>query len=219
MKRFDFNKLHNNRKVFINNNKDEDHKVIIGSNNILISAPHGVSQVRLGKLKNKEIGSLATALYLREKTNSFLIAKTKNNNDDANFDTDCLYRKEMRQILKNNDIKYIIDFHGLSPKRNIDINFGIHFGKNIENNESLMTSLYNDLIMHGYTCTIDQPFMAGVRTVSGGMKEEFPHLWTIQIEINRDITNYINNSTRYERLLGILEDWINQIIMEEKANQ
>ena len=219
MKRFDFNKLHNNRRSFINSNEQDDHKVVIGNNKVLLSAPHGVSQIRLGKLKYKEIGSLATAIYLQEKTGSYLIAKTKNSNDDANFDVDCSYRKEMRQIVKDNDIKYIIDFHGLSPKRNIDVNLGIHFGKNIETNENLFNILYNDLTMHGYTCTIDQPFMAGNRTVSGGMKEEFPYLWTIQIEINRDITNYINNSTKYERLLGILEDWINQIILEEKANQ
>ena len=125
----------------------------------------------------------------------------------------------MKKIIQNNNIKYVIDFHGLSPKRNIDINLGVHFGKNVESNENLMTTLYNELLMHGYTCTVDQPFMAGVRTVSGGMKEEFPHLWTIQIEINRDITNYPDNATKYERLLNILEDWLIQIInLEEKAN-
>ena len=74
-----------------------------------------------------------------------------------------------------------------------------------------MTSLYNELTMHGYLCTVDQPFMAGLRTVSGGMKEEFPELWTIQIEINCAITNQAENVTKYNRLLEILVDWINSI--------
>ena len=211
MKNINFDTLHNLRRRFMKENEAIDHKVVEGDNHILISAPHGVSQIRLGKLKFKEIGSLATALYLREKTGSYLIAKTQNNNDDANFDTDCSYRKTLKKLIKDKEIKYLIDFHGLSPKRDIDINLGIHFGKNIENNEALMTSLYNELIMHGYSCTVDQPFMAGLRTVSGGMKEEFPHLWTIQIEINSAITNQPENFTKYSRLLSILEDWINGI--------
>ena len=211
MKEFNFEKLHNIRQEFIRDNEHLDHKVVEGNNKIVISAPHGVSQVRLGKLKFKEIGSLATALYLREKTGSYLIAKTKNNNDDANFDTDCPYRKTLKKLISDKGIKYLIDFHGLSPKRDIDINLGIHFGKNIESNESLMMSLYNELTMHGYLCTVDQPFMAGLRTVSGGMKEEFPELWTIQIEINCAITNQAENVTKYNRLLEILEDWISSI--------
>lgn len=211
MKNINFDTLHNLRRSFMKENEAIDHKVVEGDNHILISAPHGVSQIRLGKLKFKEIGSLATALYLSEKTGSYLIAKTQNNNDDANFDTDCSYRKTLKKLISDKGIKYLIDFHGLSPKRDIDINLGIHFGKNIENNEALMTSLYNDLIMHGYTCTVDQPFMAGLRTVSGGMKEEFPHLWTIQIEINSAITNQPENFTKYSRLLSIIEDWINGI--------
>ena len=211
MKRFDFEKLHESRREFIKTNENIDHKIIAGESNILLSAPHGVSQVRLGKLKFKEIGSLATALYLQDKTKAHLIAKTKNNDDDANFDVDCSYRKDMKKYIIDNNIRYVIDLHGLSPKRNIDINLGIHFGKNIENNESIFNMLYNELVMHGYICTIDQPFMAGTRTISGGMKDEYPNLWTIQIEINRDITNYINNSSKYERLLKILEDWINYI--------
>ena len=75
-----FDKLHNDRKSFIKNNNSFDHVVLKGANNILISAPHGVSQIRLGKYKGREIGSLATALYLHKQTGCYLIAKTKNNN-------------------------------------------------------------------------------------------------------------------------------------------
>lgn len=211
MKNINFDTLHNLRRRFMKENEAIDHKVVEGDNHILISAPHGVSQIRLGKLKFKEIGSLATALYLSEKTGSYLIAKTQNNNDDANFDTDCAYRKTLKKLISDKGIKYLIDFHGLASKRGIDVNLGVHFGKNVETNEKLMTDLYNELVMHGYTCTVDQPFMAGLRTVSGGMKEEFPHLWTIQIEINSAITNQPENFTKYSRLLSILEDWINGI--------
>ncbi len=211
MKDFSFEKLHNDRKQLIKDNENNDHVIIPGNNNIMISSPHGVSQVRLGRLKYKEIGSLATALYLHRQTGCHFIAKTRNNNDDANFDLDCSYRKDLKKYIKDNNIKYLIDFHGLSPQRDIDVNLGIHLGKNIETNESLMQSLYNEISMQGFKCTIDQPFMAGARTVSGNMKKEFPNMWTIQIEINCGITNQPTNSTRFEKLLSVVYNWIKSI--------
>ena len=78
MKRLTFNLLHKKRKKFLSKYNDQDHAVCLGEGNVLISAPHGVSQLRLGMLKLSEIGSLATALYLHEKNNCHLIAKTKN---------------------------------------------------------------------------------------------------------------------------------------------
>ena len=124
-----FNKLHKVRTDFINKFKDNDHVVCDGENQILISSPHGVSQVRLGKFKFSEIGSLSTALYLFNNTKCSLIAKTKNNNDDANFDEVSKYKSSVENFIKNNNIKYLIDIHGLSSKRDCDINLGTRLGK------------------------------------------------------------------------------------------
>ena len=82
MEKTSFKSLHKNRILFIEKNKNKDHAIISGINNFLISAPHGVSQVRLGKLKHSEIGSLTTALQLQKDNDCYLIAKTKNNSDD-----------------------------------------------------------------------------------------------------------------------------------------
>ena len=90
--KYTFNQLHNERISFLEVNKNKDNFVINGHNNILLSAPHGVSQVRLGKPKHSEIGSLTTALFLQKHTDCFLIAKTKNNCDDANFDEKSKYK-------------------------------------------------------------------------------------------------------------------------------
>ena len=133
MKNLSFNKLHNDRKKFIAINKNKDHILLIGTGNILISAPHGVSQVRLGKYKHSEIGSLTTALYLQNECNYPLIAKTKNNNDDANFDINSKYKDSIKKLIQENNIKYLIDLHGLASHRDCDINLGTHIGKNIAN--------------------------------------------------------------------------------------
>ena len=196
------------RKNFIAKNRNKDHVIVEGKNNILLSAPHGVSQVRLGKAKFGEIGSIATALVLQEQTDSWLIAKTKNNNDDANFDDESRYKNDIAQIILKNKIEYLIDIHGLAAKRNCDINLGTHLGRNIKNNEKVFNELYKALVENGFETTIDQPFMAGVRTIAGSVSNKFPKLWTIQMEINCSITNKKENYARFKKLLKVLAEWI-----------
>lgn len=203
-----FDKLHNTRKKFLKDNSNLDHVILSGENNILISAPHGVSQVRLGRLKFKEIGSITTALYLYNNTDCYLIAKTKNNNDDANFDNISRYKNSIKDLIKNNNIKYIIDIHGLSDKREFDINLGTHLGKNIEINPAVFNILQSDLKENGFSVSIDQPFMAGSNTISGSLKNEFQYIWTLQVEINSRITNKKENFIRYSLLLDLLINWI-----------
>lgn len=206
-----FNNLQTYRRKFIEENKEHDHAVVDGKNNILLSAPHGVSQVRLGKYKFSEIGSLTTVLHLQKSTDSYLIAKTKNNNDDANFDEVSLYKSKIEELIYSNNIKYVIDFHGLSSKRECDVNLGTHIGKNIKPNEYAFDNLYNALTLNGFKTEVDMPFMAGNRTISGSVANNHPEVWTIQIEINCAITNKKENFTRYKLLLGVLTDWLNSL--------
>lgn len=208
MKQISFAKINNDRKNFMGKNQQFDHVVVDGNNKVLLSSPHGVSQVRLGKLKYKEVGSLATALYLQKETNSFLIVKTKNNNDDANFDEKSEYKDTIYSLIETKDIKYLIDIHGLAAKRDCDINLGVCLGKNIENNIRAFDSLYKSLQKQGFIVSIDQPFMAGVHTISSSVKHRYPNLWTLQIEINCKITNNASNIIKYNKLLRTLKHWI-----------
>ena len=207
-----FDRLHNQRLLFIRQNKEKDHIVLKGENNVLISSPHGVSQVRLDKYKYSEIGSLTTALYLKDNSNCFLITKTKNNNDDVNFDRNSKYKNSIEKLILDNKIKYIIDFHGLSSKRDCDVNLGIHLGQNIKTDENLFMELYNSLLSHNFKTLIDKPFMAGGNTISGSMASKYPSIWAIQIEINCSITNKKENYERYKSLLVILKNWLNKIL-------
>lgn len=210
MKNLSFNKLHSDRKKLIDANKHKDHILLVGNRDILISAPHGVSQVRLGKYKHCEIGSLTTAVYLQNETKCHLIAKTKNNSDDANFDENSKYKTSIKKLIQEKDIKYLIDIHGLASNRDCDINLGTHIGQNIKNDLDLFNNLYNSLISNSFNVSIDQPFMAGQQTISGSINNEF-NLWTLQVEINCAITNKKENFERYKKLLTILTNWIKTI--------
>ena len=211
MENLTFNKFNSLRKTFLKNNSNKDHIILKGSNNILISAPHGVSQVRLGKYKVQEIGSLSTALCLHHQTNCFLIAKTQCNNDDANFDDESSYKNSIINLIKRYNIKYILDFHGLASHLNCDINLGIHLGDNIKNNIQLFNKLNESLSNDCFKVSIDQPFMACSKTICSSMVKQFNDIWAIQIEINCGITNKKENFTLNYKLMQILKNWINSI--------
>lgn len=208
MKKLTFTYFKQLRRRFLNENSKRDHVVIEGNGPVLLSAPHGVPQLRLGKYKVPEIGSLATALYLQQCSGCFLIAKTKCNNDDANFDETSEYKNTARNLVVTHGIKYLIDFHGLGAHRDCDVNLGTHIGKNVKSDEQQFDRLHDALIKGGFKVSIDQPFMGGANTISGSLKNEFNDLWTIQIEINHAITNKIENFEKCLKLLDILNNWI-----------
>ena len=107
-----YNEFRNLRINFLEEHGRKDHVLLKGTSNILISAPHTVSQVRLGKRKPAEIGTLSVALALHKFSNTFMIAKTKNNYDDANFDQVSSYKDSIDDLVMKHKIDYIIDLHG-----------------------------------------------------------------------------------------------------------
>ena len=206
-----FENFHQFRDDFLANHSAEDHVVLNGSNNILLSAPHGVFHIREGRELPHELGSIQTALYLQSKQDCMLIAKTKNNNDDANFDLLCDYRKSIDTIIKKHNIKYLIDFHGLSSRHGIDVNLGINGGSNIETNPKIYQSLKDNLETAGFNVSIDIPYNGGDRTIAGSTKKKFPNIWTIQIELNIDITYKIEYFDKYKTLLKVLDNWLSTL--------
>ena len=145
MEKLNLNRVKSIRRRVLEKFKDQDSVYFEGRNNILLSAPHGVAQTRLGKHKVAELGTIPTGWILAEKTKCHLVIKTQNNFDDANFDENCEYRKRLAQIIKEKNIKYLIDIHGLAKKRNMDINIGTNFGNNVKNNPMLFEHLLSVL--------------------------------------------------------------------------
>ncbi len=209
MKKFSYNHTLLLRKKILSENSKHDHIFLCGQNNVLISAPHGVSQTRLGKHKVAEIGTIPLAALVASSTNSHALIKTKNNFDDANFDSDCMYRKSLAKIIKEKNIKYLIDFHGLAAHREMDINLGTNFGNNIKADEPVFKNLLSTL-KKDFKVVVDQPFMASETTISGHFSKEF-NIFTIQIEVNCKITNKKENIDSFNKLASLICDWINSL--------
>ena len=204
--------LANDRRRFLAENADCDFTIISESNSkVVLSVPHGVEQVRLGKSKARELGSITTALYLQKVCNCSLIAKTKCNNDDVNFDEKSAYKDSLANLIEDNDIEFLIDLHSLSSKRDMDINLGLHLGYNIKDYEGVFDYLHKELLKNNFTVSIDAPFMASGNTVCNSMKKKFENLFAIQIEINSKITKQEGNFDRNCLLISIMGKWIKLI--------
>ena len=101
------------RNQFLKENEENNFVCITKNSPLLISLPHAVSQIRLGKLKVAEIGSFYVGYILAEELCANLIVKTKNNNDDANFDEVSPYREKIKQLISNCGVRYLLDIHGM----------------------------------------------------------------------------------------------------------
>ncbi len=203
-----YTSIRDQRRSFMEEYKKEDHIVLPGNNKVVLSAPHGVSQVRLGRHKGKEIGSVNMVLAVQQLTHSFAILKTCNNHDDANFDEYSPYKNALNEIVEKEKIQYVIDFHGLASKRPIDVNLGVNLGHNIDTNPSLIDPLIQQLTKHGFIVSIDQPFVGGGNTIAGSVKRRYPGVWAMQVEVNCAITNQRKNAKRFEQLVDIITTWI-----------
>ncbi len=186
-----------------------------GEGVVMLSSPHGVSQVRLGKRKFEEPGSLSFMLEVAKRTGAPFIAKTKNCDDDANFDEDCPYKKELKNFIEQNNIKFLLDFHGLSKRREVDINFGTHLGQNVKKDEKLFDALNKEIQRAGFVTSIDNPFWGGPQTISGAISKK-AKIWALQVEINYKCTNEKENVLKLQSLLGIFVKFIKTVNDNEK---
>lgn len=124
----------------------------------------------------------------------------------------------MSEIIEKNNIKFLLDIHGLGANRACDVNLGTHLGDNIEVDPSLLCALSNKLNGEFDIC-IDQPFMANSNTISSYAKKHFPTLWSLQIEINCAITNKKENFDKFEKLLITLLEWMKGFTKEKDEKQ
>lgn len=209
MQKFSFYKARYIRKRILDKYGDEDHVYFKGVNNVLISAPHGVSQTRLGKYKVPELGTIPLAILLQGETLSHVIIKTKNNFDDANFDEESAYKRKIEKLVGKQNIKYIIDIHGLAASRDIDVNLGVNMGENIKNSPKSFDRLVSLLSPH-FKVAVDQPFMASHNTISSYFARTMG-LFTIQIEVNCSLTNKPENIDRFNQLVEVLSLWISEL--------
>ena len=184
----------------------DDYVVLKGSVPILFSAPHTMYQLRDdGTTKLKEPYTKAIALYLNKYCKTYAIIKNNDTGIDSNRDNYDKYNVEMRRLIKENDIKLVIDLHGASKDRDFDIEFGTL--NNLSSDFSTIKELEESFRENGINNIFhNNPFKGGA--ITQGLYA-LNNIDIIKIEINGKYRDY-NNLKPLEILIKSLENFIKQ---------
>lgn len=180
-------------------------RIVSGIGNTIISAPHSVRQKREGlvKLADAHTGKIAIQLMLT--TGSHLILKTSNKDDDANYDINCKYKKDLLDYIANNNIKYLIDLHGMKNSYDIDIDICVNDYKNVHQDKELVKDIQNIFLNTYKIVTVDKLFSANSTGVVSKYISENSGIKALQFELSK--------STREDSyIVKVLADIISYLV-------
>ena len=185
---------------------DEDFVILKGSVPILFSAPHTMHQLRDdGSTKLKEPYTKAIALYLNKCSNTYAIVKNNDTGIDSNRDNYDKYNIEMRRLIKDYNIRLVIDLHGASKDREFDVEFGTL--NNLSADFSTIKELEEAFTENGINnINHNNPFKGGAIIQGIYVLDDVD---VIQLEINGKYRDY-NNLELLEKLIKSLEKFIKQ---------
>jgi hypothetical protein len=185
---------------------DDDYIVLKGSIPILLSAPHTMLQTREdGTQKLNEPYTKAISLYLNKYSNVYSIVKNNDTGIDSNRDNYDKYNVELRRLIKDNNIKLVIDIHGASSDREFDIEFGTL--NNLSADYSTIKELEEAFTENGITNVIhNEPFKGGAITQGVYALTDVD---VIQLEINGRYRDY-NNLELLHKFINSLDKFIKQ---------
>lgn len=185
---------------------NEDFKILKGKIPILFSAAHTMIQNQDdGTIKLNEPYTKAISLYLNKNYNVYSIIKNNDTGIDSNRNNYDSYNVEMRRLIKENNIKLVIDLHGASKNRNFDIEFGTL--NNLTADFSTIKELEEAFTENGITNISHNNIFKGGAITQGIYA--LSDVEVIQIEINGKYRDY-NNIELLEKLIQSLSNFIEQ---------
>lgn len=187
---------------------DSDHDYIIqkGTLPILFTAPHTMKQIQKnGIVKANEPYTKAIALYLHQHCNVSAMVKIKDTGIDANRDNRDEFKTKLLRLIKNNQIRLVIDLHGAAKTRDFDVEFGTL--NNLSADFSTIKELAEAFTENGImNVKFNDPFKGGaIAKYVCGLKD----VDVIQVEINGKYRDY-QQLNYLEQLCCSFENFIQQ---------
>jgi hypothetical protein len=183
---------------------NDDFVVLKGNIPILFSASHTMMQWHDdGKVKFNEPYTKAIALYLNKYFKVYSIVKNNDTGIDSNRDNHDDYNVKMRRLIKEKDIKLVIDLHGSAKEREFDIEFGTL--NNLSADFSTIKELEEAFVENGITgVCYNDPFKGGAITQGIFAIDDVD---VIQVEIN----GKYRDSNNIELLEKVVQSFVNFI--------
>ena len=195
--------------------EEESFKILEGTKRILISCPHSIDQIRNGMLKPREIYSGALGKLIHKSTGAYLIYKYHNDFIDDNFVLHTKYKEHIGKLIKEKDIKFVIDIHGMVGSQSTRfrgdfVELGTDSGRNLLGHNQLTDKIINIFNSHGIDKVVtDVHFKASKdRTISKYISKYF-YTPAMQFEISGDFRNGLNYGIEnVKKLLRAFDDII-----------
>ncbi len=186
-------------------------KIDKGNNNIILSAPHAYKHIRNNKIKSNENNTSKIAKILGLLTNSHVIYTYKDSNNDPNFDEDSMYKSELLKYIKENNIKYLIDIHGLDKNNDCSLEIGCN---NFKNSNEEFVNLIKNTFSKNYKgdIVIDKVFAAkSKRRITSYISGQIDDINTVQLEINRIYRNINRMPIKFSKTIVALKRIIDDL--------
>ncbi len=194
--------------TFFEQSHEDSFQLKEGKGVVMISAPHSVEQTRKGAVKYAEPQTGILALLLHDELNCPVIYKTKNDNDDANFDVKSPYKEALVKYIKENKILFLLDLHQLAPRRKASVNFGIANFRNMDSSRCLSVFIEEFSRQSLGRIQVDSPYGAfSPYTVSSYVRHH-NKIQTIQIEINSKLLYGDSSESNFRKVYIALKNII-----------
>lgn len=208
-------RLNKLEKIFSSNEYDgilnKDSIYMKGKIPILISAPHAVKETKENYIKLPDTITGGISLLMNELTDCYVIAKTHNDGVDPNHTSigmDDGYKEKIIDIIKNEDIKLLIDLHGLRDSRETDVDIITHHGMTIGQDKEIIQELEeclkeNDIL----NLTKDKYYFAKSEKVIVHKIWNISKIPSIELEINWHYRNF-SEPNNLIKIIDSLESFI-----------
>ena len=208
----------NNLLTYIQNGTDNSFEYEEGYiKNIIISAPHSAPQTRNGKIKLPESFTGVIAKILNKYFGYSIIYKTKNCDDDANYDENSSYKDFLIEQYKKQKPFIVLDLHGLSKNRDVQINIGTGYGFSPFDDSEIVTEFIYKLKKYKITKVVtDHPFAANNRTITHCLPI-LANTRAMQIEINYGFL--YNNPKNISKIVNAINDFCKSLIKRENIRR
>ena len=176
----------------------------IGEVPVILTAVHTMEQVKdNGEIKYAEPFTKAIARYVSDKVGTFYYIKTIDTGIDSNKITPDEFKDNLIKMIKEYNIKLLIDLHGAKSEREFDVEFGTL--NNLSIDATTVKSLESSFIDNGVTkISYNNPFKGGgiTQTVF-----DQTNIDIVQIEINKRFRS-ITNVKNIEKICNSLIDFV-----------
>lgn len=111
---------------------------LVGNLPVLISAPHGAVHTRNGSKKDEDEYTAGIARLVSGRTGAHVIYARRKSKTDPNADSAAPYKLALQQIVRENNINFVLDLHGAKKDRDFGIALGTMHGKSCSQKERLI---------------------------------------------------------------------------------